>query len=181
VPEPTATLTKVCPRCAETIKAAAKVCPFCQGRLGRWAGRPQEVLLVVCGVVLLAAWAWWFERIWPNESSPGRAFEPYRAQLVVYGLSLGPADSRSNYWLSGFVSNGSPHPWRVHQLEVRFLSGGTNLLEVQRPLVETPFVVQAGHEAAFRANLGRLPPAIRQAALVARVHEAIDAHRPPPD
>jgi RNA polymerase subunit RPABC4/transcription elongation factor Spt4 len=54
--------TKVCPLCAETIKAAAKVCPFCRSKQGRYALWRQELLiggpatLVIIMAIGVIAW-----------------------------------------------------------------------------------------------------------------------------
>jgi RNA polymerase subunit RPABC4/transcription elongation factor Spt4 len=46
--------SKVCPSCAETIKAAAKVCPFCRSKLDRWA-HYRELLIAAPGLIVAVA------------------------------------------------------------------------------------------------------------------------------
>lgn len=175
----TAASTKVCPCCAETIKAAAKICPFCQSRLSRWALLGQDlgrlaVLLVLAGFALVVFA--WLER---DSSQPaGRRFVPHRNELIVERASLASKGKATAFWLSGFVSNRGTYPWRVRELEVRFLDRAGNLLDVRHCSVSDPFVVQPGREAAFRVDLGELPPAISQAQVSVRVHQAGDGNLP---
>ncbi len=169
--------TKVCPLCAETIKVAAKVCPFCQSRLSRFALWQRELALAAPLVLLagfaLAIFAW----VIPDEAgSLGGRLRPHRDDLIVQRTSLGSAAKRPDYWLSGFVSNRSAHPWRIWQLEVRFLNRDGSLLDVQHPNVGDAFVVQPARECAFRIGLGRLPPAVGLASVTARVDRATDGN-----
>ena len=46
---------KVCPMCAETIKAAAKVCPHCRYWQSRFSLQNPQVVAAVCLVLALAA------------------------------------------------------------------------------------------------------------------------------
>ena len=163
--------------CAETIKAAAKVCPYCQTRLSWSASWRQELggavaILLLTGVaVALCAW------LIPDEPGPsGRSFPPHRDDLLVHRTSLESARKRPEFWLSGFVSNRGTYPWRVERLEVRFLDRESRLLDVQDPGVTEAFVVLPARECAFRVSLGRLPPVVSQATVTARVQEATDGN-----
>ena len=86
---------KVCPLCAEPIKAAAKVCPFCrapQTRLAHWRpylglGFSAFALLAFVGL----ACVWLFPDVFRSE---GRSFAPVGGEFVfkrrsVIGISRG--------------------------------------------------------------------------------------------
>jgi hypothetical protein len=171
---------KVCPSCAETIKSAAKVCPFCrasQTRLGHWG----PYLLVAFSVVLMLAfvglaWAW----VFPDAFRPeGRDFVTYREQLVVERTSLERGQRKPDFWLGGYVTNTGNYPWRVQELEVRFMEGENKLVDVYHPKIPQTFVVQPHQEQAFRVELGRL--VFTNIGIVARVRvqTAIDGTLPP--
>lgn len=173
-----ATPTKVCPLCAETIKAAAKVCPYCQGRQSRFALWQQELPGALAMIALVglacAAIAWWL----PDEYREGRNFARHRDELRVVRTLLDRPTGRPDSWLSGYVTNLRDHPWRVRELEVRFLDAEGNLVDVHSPAVMEPFVVQPRQEHAFRINLGTLTFTNPRMAQSVRVLTATDGLRP---
>ena len=170
---------KVCPLCAEPIKAAAKVCPFCcsaQTRLAYW--RPYIGLgfsvLVLLAFVGLACF-WLFPDAFRSES---RSFAPYRAQLVVARTSLEHDQGKPEFWLSGYITNTGNYPWRVRELEVRFIEGEGKLVDVRQPEISEKFVIQPHQEQAFRVGLGNLVFTNSGIVAIARVQDATDGNLP---
>ena len=170
---------KVCPLCAEPIKSAAKVCPFCrapQTRLAHWLpylglGFSALVLLAFIGL----ACVWLFPDAFRSED---RSFTPYRSQLVVARTSLERDPRKPEFWLSGYITNTGNYPWRVQELEVRFMEGEGNLVDVRHAEISEKFVVQPHHEQAFRVGLENL--VFTNSSIIARVrvHAATDGNRP---
>jgi hypothetical protein len=171
--------TKVCPLCAETIKAAAKVCPFCRSKQSRYARWRQElpVALVAgalgamaCAVITLLA---------PEEKGiGGRSFAGHRDELVVSSTSLDRATARPDSWLTGVITNRGKYPWRVHELEVRFVDERSGLLDVRHPDVKDLFVVQPRQEHAFRVKLEEVIFTNDRVTHQVRVQTATDGDRP---
>jgi len=88
--------------------------------------------------------AWLF----PDAFRPeGRSFAPYRAQLAVAVTSLERGQRKPDFWLSGYITNTGNYPWRVQELEVRFMEGEGKLVDVQHPRIPETFVVQP-HQGA---------------------------------
>ncbi len=152
--------TKVCPLCAETIKAAAKVCPHCQSRQGRFAILKGEIAGTLVLLALLAIVAFLLDRIFSDESDWNlyTGFALHRQDLQVVRTALGPGPRQSEYWLMGYVTNRGERPWRVHELEVRLQDPQGHLVDVRHPELgkEEAFVVQPGQEHAFRVTLDTL-------------------------
>jgi hypothetical protein len=150
--------TKTCAMCAETIKAAAKKCPFCQTRLGRWVRWHVDLvpsLVALCVMAMAVAFLVW---VFPEDANPeGRDFAGHRGELGIVGQTLGRDQAGPGFWLSGFVTNQGSYPWRVCKLEVRLLDAQGSLVDVLHPKVNDPFVVEPRHEHAFRVGLGTLP------------------------
>jgi len=117
--------TKVCPLCAETIKAAAKVCPFCRASQRRWPFLTVHDLIMILTVLFaFAASALLFHLM-----DHGRTFSPKRDHLEVLhswmAVQMTEWGTRwsTNVVVEGIMTNGSPYAWKVGdlgELEVRF-------------------------------------------------------------
>jgi len=144
--------TKTCPLCAETIKAAAKVCPFC--------GRNQPVAIkepwrkMIEAWLLLAAFAaivfgglYWLARI----VGPGRPFELYREKVVVVDPQMHFGSFAAANYIStiGFIRNDSPLAWKNVQLEVRYFDSEGRLVDT-RTEVFWDRRLPPGDQQAFR-------------------------------
>jgi hypothetical protein len=171
--------TKVCPLCAETIKAAAKICPFCRSRQIRFLLSAQEFIIGAGGLVLLGMAVWVLVWLAPIERGiGGRKFAGHRDDLIVIGAELNQPTNDRNFWLSGYVTNRGKHPWRIHELEVRFVDRQNTLVDVRHPLIKDPFIVLPGQDHGVRVNVGELAFTNRETALQARVQNATDGDRP---
>src|SRR5205809_6713949 len=97
---------KVCPLCAETIKTAAKVCPFCRASQTRFARWPQYLGPIFSGLTLLAVLVfgciWLFPDVFRAE---GRSFAPHREELVVGRISLERDQKKPEFWMTGCMTN----------------------------------------------------------------------------
>jgi hypothetical protein len=144
------------------------VCPFCrasQTRLGHWA---PYLLLAFSVAIMLAFVGMVCVRFFPDAFRPeGRSFAPYRQQLLIARTSLERDQRKPDFWLGGYVTNTGDYPWRVQELEVRFLQGEDKLVDVHHPKIPETFVIQPHQEQTFRVELGRL--AFTNIGIVARV------------
>jgi len=171
--------TKVCPHCAETIRAAAKICPFCRSKQGRYVLWRQELLIAgpatILVILAIAAIAWFAP---DEEGTGGRSFTGHRWDLVVLSTSLNRTGTKPDFWMTGIVTNQGEHPWRVQELEVRFLDERGNLLDVSHPDVKDSFVVQSHRENGFRVELGGLAFTNNNVTHQVRVQVVTDGDRP---
>ena len=126
-----AATTKVCPACAEEIKAAAEICPFCrrhQTKLSFWKQPQAHLILLLFPVVVVGA-MFWLGSIF----GPGRAFTPYQAQIVVVGPKMHFSHTATGDFIStiGFLRNNSPFDWKDLQLEVQYFDSAGNLTDTR--------------------------------------------------
>lgn len=169
---------RLCPFCAEAVRPAAKICPHCQSRLGRFAVLRSELTRAIPALLCLGVILGLSGRFEQRLRVEGRPFAPHRQDLVVQGIQLSRPGGQSRAVLTGVVTNRGHHPWRVRAFEVRFLNPDGTWLEVQHPKPAEPFVVQPGQAAAFRVTLdSALPESVQRAPLEVRVQQATDGTR----
>ena len=169
--------TKICPLCAEAIKTAAKVCPFCHQRQdgrGRWLDQATLVnsVLVLWGLGLTC-----LAGVYIDYRFGGRDFARHRGDLLVVGTALHPPQAKAGFWLTGYVTNQSNHPWRVQELEVRFVDAHGALLDASHPDLKEGFVVQPHREGAFKVGLAAPSITNAEIACQARVEAASEEYR----
>ena len=110
--------------------------------------------------------------------SGGRSFARHRDDLRVLRTSLEREKKKPEFWLTGYVTNSGNYPWRVHELELRFLDAQGNLLDVRHPTISDPFVVPPGGEGAFRVELGEVVFTNSGVVHQVRVQRATDGNLP---
>ena len=173
--------TKVCPLCAETIKVAAKICPFCRSRQSRFTVIKGELAGAFMVIVLLGLLIAANSLLFPDDSdlASERDFVRHRNELRVVRTTLEVVGKQMQFWLSGFVTNNGDRPWRVHELEVQFLDSQGNLLDVQHRTFNqmNAFVVQPNSEHAFRIDLYNVSSSVTGVVQKVRVESATDGRK----
>jgi len=127
---------KICPLCAETIKAAAKVCPHCRHWQPRkWSFSNPQLLQSVASVFWAVAifgaiigLGYFLE----NLIGPKRDFAPYQSQIAVVSseVSLQMYGSNLTVDVVGVVTNKSNFAWKNVGLEARLFDKDGKLIDV---------------------------------------------------
>lgn len=123
--------TKVCPLCAESIKADAKVCPHCRHWQKKWSLQNPSVgttLVVVLLIVLFVALAAFCEKVFGRKEP----FEAHRHEFSIVSSQFSHRVAASNLWLTvvGTVTNRGDRAWKSVGVEVRFYDQAGKMIDV---------------------------------------------------
>ena len=120
--------TKVCPLCAETIKATAKVCPNCRYWQKKWSlYNPQvgvTLWIIVC-FVAVSLLGFFYDRMFGHKEQ----FAAYRNEITVVSsqysqrISTSGCDSNVSMYVTvvGTLTNQSNITWKDVSVEAQFL------------------------------------------------------------
>jgi hypothetical protein len=126
--------TKVCPLCAETIKAAAKVCPYCRYWQKKWSPRNpqtmQSISAILAAVLIFGSMigvGYFFDYL----MGPKRDFAQYRNQVTVVNSATSFRIANSNLTVSvvGVITNQSMFGWKDIGMEAQFFDANDKLID----------------------------------------------------
>lgn len=121
--------TKVCKMCAETIKAAAVVCPHCRHVQTTWrlcspnlTGALKAVLILVCIIGVLTI----LKKIVGT-----RDFDPYQSKLTILESSVSQRVTSNAVFvvITGVLTNSSDRSWKDIALEGQLYDREGRLLD----------------------------------------------------
>lgn len=141
--------TKVCPLCAETIKAKAKVCPHCRKIQKRWfIGSKYDAVAFASAFVFIGT-----VYVIGNLFFEGRKFSSSRDQIAVLNSRVGIeySSEQTNVVVSGLLTNRSDYAWRTGEFEVRFLDASGKIVDVA-PSMDS-FTVMPHNDHSFSLTL----------------------------
>jgi hypothetical protein len=112
--------TKICPLCAEAIKAAAKVCPYCRKSQNRrfFISKYDLIAFVSAALVIGMILMFLYLFVGPRNYSPNRdQIEVLNSQRIIE-----KAEYSTNLVVFGVLTNKSPYAWQIGGFEVRYYS-----------------------------------------------------------
>jgi|SRR5277367_6650384 len=148
--------TKVCPLCAETIKAVAKVCPHCRYWQKKWSlQNPQTMQSIgaVASLLVITAAVIGLSIFLNHLIGPKRDFDQYQNQIAVVNSETSFRIAYSNLTVSvvGTVTNQSEFGWRQIGLEAQFFDESGKLIDaIQADGEYRGFDVLPHAEVAFK-------------------------------
>jgi len=148
----TAADKKICPLCAEEIKAAAKLCPHCRHWQNKWSIQNPHISVLLWSVLYLGFFcgiAVFLERAF----SRGNDFSAQKTQLVVVTSEIQFLQSGTNRYLAviGVITNQSQLSWGDVNVEARFFNADGKLVDVIPGRgTHIGVAISAHSEAAFK-------------------------------
>jgi hypothetical protein len=145
--------SKICPLCAETIKATAKVCPHCRHFQKIWSfSNPNIVGLFY--VILFATLFTGVGLFMENLFRPKHDFSPSRDRIGVQKSQMSFRGGETNNLIVtavGVITNGGDASWKDVGLEVQFYDSFGNLIDVISHTGEySRWAILKHAEAAFK-------------------------------
>jgi hypothetical protein len=122
--------TKVCPLCAETIQAVAKVCPHCRYWQRRWSlANPfasVTIYSVMWIIVIVGAMTFCEKAFGPKEE-----FAVYRNEIAVVSSEFSQRTASSNLYVTvvGTLTNQSDIGWKDVSVEARFFDRSGKMID----------------------------------------------------
>jgi hypothetical protein len=122
--------TKVCSLCAETIQAAAKICPRCRYSQRKWSlfNPAGMALWFVVGSTALIAGAMYLDKVLRSNEQ----FAIHRDEISVVSSQFTHRMSGSNLMISvvGMLTNRSGIAWKDVGVEAQFFDNSGRLIDV---------------------------------------------------
>jgi hypothetical protein len=153
--------TKLCPLCAETIQASAKVCPHCRRWQRRWSFHNPEVwggCVLVFYIVIMTGLVMFIERI----LSPAHDFAQRKGEIsVVRSERSHRITSGTNQYVTvvGVITNHGNLSWKDINLEARFYNSAGELIDVIQGRGDYGGIPILAHsEAAFKIETRAAQP-----------------------
>ena len=170
--------TKVCKMCAETIKAAAVVCPHCRRVQTTWKITSPNLTamatLITMGVYLIAGF------LLINKIVGQRNFEPYKNQITILESTVSQRVTSNGVFvvITGILTNGCDYSWKRVSIEGQLFGVDGRLIDAipaKSDVFNDDAVVAAHSVAAFKIE-GRTSRALTDYANhKANVQWAVDA------
>lgn len=141
--------TKPCAFCAEPIRVAARICPYCRSLQPRWRLKKQIeawgtlaiMLIMACGLIYFLG----------STFGPGRDFERFQNQITIISPEMHFSQMTNGNFIStiGQIRNGSPYAWKDLQLEVQYFDKDGRMIDTR---TEDRYmeIIPAGATQAFR-------------------------------
>lgn len=175
-PNPSKTDAKTCPACAEIIKGAARICPYCRQHQGVWSvlnplvGLP---LLLLCVMALAVAFLCSFKNI----TQPEPEFTPFRNDVYVTSSTMHviAAGTNSTVVVFGSITNRSPVAWKFIEIECRFRDASGQWIDAKTQ--NSSLTVLAHDEIAFRLETKAAHPPGDYVTHMAKVRYAVNSRR----
>lgn len=152
---------RTCPYCAESIRAAAKLCPHCRQWLTWRSLRNPMVNATVMGTGMLVMF---FIFSYTAFTALGRMFNappyyedhPDALALVTSGLNWAQTKDGPRIYVTGILTNRSAFAWRDVEFECRFYDRAGKMIDAAGP--RSYLTIRTNDDAAFRATVNPSAP-----------------------
>lgn len=145
--------TKHCPYCAETIPAAAKLCPRCRQWLTLRSFRNPFIALPSIFAPMLAYLIlilFGLSKVFREFQNPPPYYSGFQGSLRILESKMQWAETSdgSRLFITGILTNQSSLTWHSVEFETRFFNSNGQMIDAANG--PTHFTILAGDDSAFR-------------------------------
>jgi hypothetical protein len=143
---------KECSFCAETIPAAAKLCPRCRRWL-TWCSLRHPFFFYGLHLFLYGYLAFWIVTKMQHVFNPAPYYTEFRDSLQILESRMNwvQREKEMRIYVTGVLTNQSPIAWKDIELECRFFD--TNGVLVDASNSRAYMTIQPDDDSAFRASI----------------------------
>jgi hypothetical protein len=143
--------TKVCPLCAETIKAAAKVCPHCRKSQRHWAFMTRYDFFAIAFPLILIVTFFVFNKAFYHRRD--FALDRDKIQVTEFHFAFDKSRYETNVVMLGTLTNESDYSWDIGHFEIRYLNNMGKVLDIEDDAYGNDFTVLPYSDHSFSLDL----------------------------
>jgi hypothetical protein len=169
---------RICPFCAEVVKAQAKLCPHCHQWLTLKSFRHPLVMLLIHVVPITAIWvglgALLFSQMDRLQNpKPFYSEFPGSLRIMESRMNWAHTDEGLRIFVTGVLTNTSPETWRSVEVDCRFFNAAGVMVDADTGYAHLS--VCPYDESAFRISIIPTAPTNEYASFNVSVGNAMNA------